>query len=42
VNNKISDKDKQDWEEFLAKDNRKIMNWVEGQNFEILNFENKN
>lgn len=29
-------------EEFLAKDNRKIMHWVEGQNFEILNFENKN
>ena len=29
-------------EEFLTKDNRKIMHWVEGQNFEILNFENKN
>ena len=29
-------------EEFLAKDNRKIMHWVEGQNHEILNFENKN
>ncbi|MDC0497802.1 molybdenum cofactor guanylyltransferase [Alphaproteobacteria bacterium] len=29
-------------EEFLAKDNRKIMHWVEGQNYEILNFENKN
>lgn len=28
--------------EFLAKDNRKIMHWVEGQNYEILNFENKN
>ena len=29
-------------EEFLAKDNRKIMHWVDGQNYEILNFENKN
>lgn len=29
-------------EEFLTKDNRKIMHWVEGQNYEILNFENKN
>lgn len=29
-------------EEFLAKDNRKIMHWVEGQDYEILNFENKN
>ena len=29
-------------EEFLAKDNRKIMHWVEGLNYEILNFENKN
>ena len=29
-------------EEFLAKDNRKIMHWVEGQNYEFLNFENKN
>ena len=29
-------------EEFLAKDDRKIMHWVEGQNYEILNFENKN
>ncbi len=29
-------------EEFLANDNRKIMHWVEGQNYEILNFENKN
>ena len=29
-------------EEFLAKDNRKIMHWVEGQNYEIINFENKN
>ena len=29
-------------EEFLAKDNRKIMHWVEEQNYEILNFENKN
>jgi|TARA_Y200000002_G_scaffold15585_1_gene12274 molybdopterin-guanine dinucleotide biosynthesis protein A len=29
-------------EEFLAKENRKIMHWVEGQNYEILNFENKN
>ena len=29
-------------EEFLVNDNRKIMHWVEGQNYEILNFENKN
>ena len=29
-------------EEFLAKENRKIMHWVEGQDYEILNFENKN
>ena len=29
-------------EEFLAKDNRKIMHWVERQNYEILNFENEN
>ena len=29
-------------EEFLAKDNRKIMHWVEGQNYKILNFDNKN
>ena len=29
-------------EEFLAKDDRKIMHWVEAQNYEILNFENKN
>ena len=29
-------------EEFLAKENRKIMHWVERQNYEILNFENKN
>ena len=29
-------------EEFLAKDNRKIMHWVVRQNYEILNFENKN
>ena len=29
-------------EAFLAKDNRKIMHWVEGQNYEFLNFENKN
>ena len=29
-------------EEFLAKENRKNMHWVEGQNYEILNFENKN
>jgi len=29
-------------EEFLARENRKIMHWVEGQNYEILNFENKN
>ena len=29
-------------EEFLATDNRKIMHWVEQQNYEFLNFENKN
>ncbi len=29
-------------EEFLAKDNRKIMHWVEQQNYEFLNFEDKN
>jgi molybdopterin-guanine dinucleotide biosynthesis protein A len=29
-------------EEFLGTDNRKIMHWVEQQNYEILNFENKN
>ena len=29
-------------EDFLAKENRKIMLWVEEQNYEILNFENKN
>ena len=29
-------------EEFLTKDNRKIMHWVEEQNYEILNFENEN
>jgi molybdenum cofactor guanylyltransferase len=29
-------------EEFLAEDNRKIMHWVERQNYEIINFENKN
>ena len=29
-------------EEFLAKDNRKIMHWVEQQNYELLNFKNKN
>ena len=29
-------------EEFLANENRKIMHWVEGQNYEFLNFENKN
>ena len=29
-------------EEFLAKENRKIMHWVEEQNYEVLNFENKN
>ena len=29
-------------EEFLKKDSRKIMHWVEQQNFELLNFENKN
>ena len=28
-------------EEFLANENRKIMHWVEGQNYEFLNFENK-
>ncbi|MDC0058004.1 molybdenum cofactor guanylyltransferase [Pelagibacteraceae bacterium] len=29
-------------EEFLGTDNRKIMHWVEQQNYELLNFENKN
>ena len=29
-------------EDFLEKDSRKIMNWVEGQDYELLNFENKN
>ena len=29
-------------EEFLKKDNKKIMKWVENQNFELLNFKNKN
>ena len=29
-------------EEFLATDNRKIMHWVEQQNYELLNFEDKN
>ena len=29
-------------EEFLGADNRKIMHWVEQQNYELLNFENKN
>ena len=29
-------------EEFLATDNRKIMHWVEQQNYELLNFEYKN
>ena len=29
-------------EEFLKKDDRKIMNWVRLQNYEVLNFENKN
>jgi len=29
-------------EDFLAKENRKIMLWVEEHNYEILNFENKN
>ena len=29
-------------EDFLTKENRKIMLWVEEQNYEILNFENKN
>ena len=29
-------------EEFLKKDSRKIMHWVEQQNYELLNFENKN
>ena len=29
-------------EEFLAKDNRKIMHWVEQQNYELLNFKDKN
>jgi len=29
-------------ENFLEKDSRKIMHWVEQQNYELLNFENKN
>ena len=29
-------------EEFLATDNRKIMHWVEQQNYELLNFKDKN
>ena len=29
-------------EDFLSKDNRKIMQWVERQNYELINFENKN
>ena len=29
-------------EEFFESDSRKIMHWVEQQNFELLNFENKN
>ncbi len=29
-------------EEFLRTDNRKIMHWVEQQNYELLNFEDKN
>ena len=29
-------------EEFLQNDSRKIMHWVEQQNYELLNFENKN
>ena len=29
-------------EDFLAKENKKVMLWVEEQNYEILNFENKN
>ena len=29
-------------EDFLAKENRKIMHWVEEQNYELINFENKN
>ncbi len=29
-------------EEFLKKEDRKIMNWVKLQNYELLNFENKN
>ena len=28
-------------EDFLIKENRKIMLWVEEQNYEILNFENE-
>ena len=28
-------------EDFLVKENRKIMHWVEEQNYEILNFKNK-
>lgn len=29
-------------EDFFEEDSRKIMNWVERQNYELLNFENKN
>ena len=29
-------------EEFLAKEDRKIMNWVKQEDYELLNFENKN
>ena len=29
-------------EDFFESDSRKIMHWVEQQNFELLNFENKN
>ena len=29
-------------EDFLAKENRKIMHWVEQQNYELLNFKDKN
>ena len=29
-------------EEFLAKEDRKIMNWVKLEDYEVLNFENKN
>ena len=32
----------QNLENFLTKENRKIMNWVDEQNYEILSFENKN